>query len=51
MNTFDMDDAGARAAIDAAEADTGLPCADVVRYDPAPLVNAIIDFDRARRKA
>ena len=51
MNTYDMDDASARAAIAAAADETGLPCQDVVRYDPAPLVDAILDFDRARRKA
>jgi uncharacterized NAD-dependent epimerase/dehydratase family protein len=51
MNTYDLDETAARAAIAKGAAGTGLPCTDVVRYDPAPLVDAILDFDRARRKA
>lgn len=42
LNTFDLDDAGAREACRAAAAETGLPCTDPVRFDPAPLVNAIV---------
>jgi len=41
LNTFDLDDAAARAACEAAAAETGLPCTDPVRFDPAVLVNAI----------
>ncbi|MFN0181613.1 MAG: DUF1611 domain-containing protein [Gemmatimonadales bacterium] len=41
LNTFDMTDEAARAACRAATAETGLPCTDPVRFDPAPLVNAI----------
>ncbi len=47
MNTYDMDDVGARRACDAASAETGLPCTDPVRFDGAPLVDAIL-ADRAR---
>lgn len=47
MNTYDMDDLAARRACDAASAETGLPCTDPVRFDGAPLVDAIL-ADRAR---
>jgi uncharacterized NAD-dependent epimerase/dehydratase family protein len=49
LNTFDLSDAKARAAIARAEQDTGLPVTDPVRYDPAPVVDAILAFHRARR--
>ena len=42
LNTFDMSDRDARAAIDRATAETGLPATDPVRYPPAPLVEAIL---------
>jgi uncharacterized NAD-dependent epimerase/dehydratase family protein len=48
LNTFDLSDEEARAAIAAAEAETGLPATDVVRYDPAPVADAIVDFHRKR---
>ena len=41
MNTYDLDDAAARAACDAATRDTGLPCTDPVRFDSVVLVDAI----------
>lgn len=41
MNTYDMDEAAARAACERAAAETGLPCTDPVRFDPAPLLDAI----------
>jgi uncharacterized NAD-dependent epimerase/dehydratase family protein len=41
MNTYDLDDAAARAACDAATRETGLPCTDPVRFDSAVLVDAI----------
>jgi uncharacterized NAD-dependent epimerase/dehydratase family protein len=47
MNTFDLDDVGARRACEAATAETGLPCTDPVRFDPAPLLDALL-ADRAR---
>lgn len=48
LNTFDLTDEEARAAIAAAEAETGLPATDVVRYDPSPVANAILEFHRNR---
>lgn len=42
LNTYDLDDAAARAAIAKAAKETGLPCTDPVRYDSAPLVDAIL---------
>lgn len=54
LNTYDMDDVAARRACDAATAETGLPCTDPVRFDSAPLVDALLqDRQRylARRRA
>lgn len=42
MNTYDLDDAAARAACEVASRETGLPCTDPVRFDPAPLIDAIV---------
>ena len=42
LNTFDLDEAQARAAVARAAAETGLPATDPVRFDPAPVVDAII---------
>jgi uncharacterized NAD-dependent epimerase/dehydratase family protein len=42
LNTFDLDDLAARAACAAAARETGLPATDPVRFDPSPLVDAII---------
>jgi uncharacterized NAD-dependent epimerase/dehydratase family protein len=42
LNTWDLDEAGAREAIARAEAETGLPATDPVRYDPGVLVDAIL---------
>jgi uncharacterized NAD-dependent epimerase/dehydratase family protein len=42
LNTFDMDELSARAACDVAARETGLPATDPVRFDPAPLIEAII---------
>jgi uncharacterized NAD-dependent epimerase/dehydratase family protein len=41
MNTYDLDEAAARAACARAADSTGLPCTDPVRFDPAPLVDAV----------
>ena len=49
LNTYDLPDAEARAAVQAAERETGLPATDPVRYDPAPLVEAIARFRAATR--
>jgi uncharacterized NAD-dependent epimerase/dehydratase family protein len=42
LNTFDLDDDAARAACEQAQMETGLPATDPVRFDPAPLVDALI---------
>lgn len=42
LNTYDLDDAAARKACEAAAMETGLPATDPVRFDPAPLVDAIV---------
>ena len=42
LNTYDMDEKAARAAIDAAQKETGLPATDAVRFESGPLVDAIV---------
>jgi uncharacterized NAD-dependent epimerase/dehydratase family protein len=42
LNTYDMDENAARAAVDAAANETGLPATDPVRFESGPLVEAII---------
>jgi D-glutamate N-acetyltransferase len=49
LNTFDLDDDAARRAIETVEQETGLPTTDPVRFDPAPIVDAIATFHEARR--
>jgi len=55
LNTYDMRDADARRACEAAARETGLPATDPVRFDAAPLVDAIVNartrHDQARRSA
>jgi uncharacterized NAD-dependent epimerase/dehydratase family protein len=41
LNTRQLDDAAARRAIDGAEAETGLPADDPVRFGPGKLVDAL----------
>jgi uncharacterized NAD-dependent epimerase/dehydratase family protein len=41
LNTYDMTDAQAREACRQATEETGLPATDPVRFDPAPLLDAI----------
>jgi uncharacterized NAD-dependent epimerase/dehydratase family protein len=48
LNTVDLPDEDARAAIARTADETGLPVTDPVRYDPAPIVDAIDAFHRAR---
>lgn len=48
LNTFDLSERDASAAIAAAEKETGLPCADPVRYDARPIVEAIEAFHGLR---
>lgn len=50
LNTADLSDADARATIARVEKETGLPTTDPVRYDTAPLVDAVLAFDSARRR-
>jgi uncharacterized NAD-dependent epimerase/dehydratase family protein len=42
LNTYDLDEASAREACADATRDTGLPCTDPVRFDPSPLVEAVV---------
>jgi len=42
LNTYDMDEQAARAAIAKAQQETGLPATDPVRFDSGPLVDAIV---------
>ncbi len=46
LNTFDLDEASARAACEEAARESGLPCTDPVRFDSAPLLEAIASFRR-----
>ena len=41
LNTYDMSDEAARGACEAATRETGLPATDPVRFDPAPLLDAV----------
>jgi len=49
LNTSDLSDADARAAIARTADETGLPTTDPVRYDISPLVDAVLAFDAERR--
>lgn len=49
LNTYDLSDDDARGAIAAAEAETGLPVTDPVRYDASPLVDAIQQARKNKR--
>jgi uncharacterized NAD-dependent epimerase/dehydratase family protein len=50
LNTFDLGEDAARRAVDETQRDTGLPTTDPVRFDPAPIVDAIARFHEARRR-
>lgn len=50
LNTFDLSEAEARAACDAAQQDTGLPATDPVRFDSAPLLDALVAAHAAHRR-
>jgi len=43
LNTYDMTDQAARRACEEASRETGLPATDPVRFDSAPLVEAVRD--------
>ncbi len=49
LNTYDLPEREARAAIEQAERETGLPATDPVRFDAAPLVEAVVRAAAARR--
>jgi uncharacterized NAD-dependent epimerase/dehydratase family protein len=55
LNTYDMSEADARRACEAAARETGLPATDPVRFDPTPLVEAVVAararHNQARRSA
>jgi uncharacterized NAD-dependent epimerase/dehydratase family protein len=42
LNTYDLSDSEARKACEQATKETGLPCTDPVRFDPAPLIDAVL---------
>ena len=48
LNTYDLSERDARAAIERVVAETELPATDPVRFDPAPIVDAIDEFHRRR---
>jgi uncharacterized NAD-dependent epimerase/dehydratase family protein len=48
LNTSDLSEQEARAAVQRATDETGLPATDPVRFDPAPLVSAIERFHAGR---
>lgn len=50
LNTSDLGDAEAREAVARAREETGLPVTDPVRFDPAPLVEAVREA-HARKRA
>jgi uncharacterized NAD-dependent epimerase/dehydratase family protein len=41
LNTYDLSDEAASRACQAASRETGLPATDPVRFDPAPLLEAV----------
>ena len=53
LNTYDLPESAAHAACERAARETGLPCTDPVRFDAAPLLDAVVaarDARRARRE-
>ena len=48
LNTYDLDDDAARQAVDTVQRETGLPTTDPVRFDVAPVVDAIAAFHASR---
>jgi uncharacterized NAD-dependent epimerase/dehydratase family protein len=49
LNTYDLAEREARAAVARAAAETGLPATDPVRLDPSPLLDAVTQAAAARR--
>jgi uncharacterized NAD-dependent epimerase/dehydratase family protein len=50
LNTSDMSDVEARAEVARVEKETGLPTTDPVRFDVAPLADAVLAFDAQRSR-
>lgn len=50
LNTFDLDERAAREAVARATGETGLPATDPVRFDPAPVVDAMIAAADEKKK-
>jgi uncharacterized NAD-dependent epimerase/dehydratase family protein len=48
LNTFDLGEDAARRAVETTQRETGLPTTDPVRFDPAPIVDAIAAFHAQR---
>ena len=48
LNTYDLDDDAARRALETTQRETGLPTTDPVRFDPAPIIEAIATFHANR---
>jgi uncharacterized NAD-dependent epimerase/dehydratase family protein len=48
LNTYDLDDEAAQRAVDMVQRETGLPTTDPVRFDPAPVADAIARFHANR---
>jgi uncharacterized NAD-dependent epimerase/dehydratase family protein len=48
LNTYDLDEASALRAVETVQRETGLPTTDPVRFDPAPVVDAIARFHESR---
>lgn len=48
LNTYDLDEASALRAVETVRRETGLPTTDPVRFDPAPVVDAIARFHETR---
>jgi D-glutamate N-acetyltransferase len=49
LNTYDLDETAARQAVRQAEQETGLPATDPVRFDAAPLADAVVRAAREWR--
>ena len=48
LNTFDLGEDAARRNVDETQRETGLPTTDPVRFDSAPIVDAIAAFHAGR---
>jgi uncharacterized NAD-dependent epimerase/dehydratase family protein len=50
LNTYDLSEAEARRACEAAERETGLPATDPIRFDSSPLIEAVLRGRAAKQK-